>query len=570
MDQFTATDNFILFVYATLYGNRTSHIGQLLDLLNVRFVILRSDVLDENGIIPREWETLYNILLSQEDLVFRKQFGAIYVFENKWSSSHISILKSPALIFGSKRDLIFLSDVPQLRLAETPMFFVNDISSETISQIGSMHPTFIWANKGLDDLVMSLTDERFFVEPSRLAESSLNPNVDWTTSTSSYVGTLSGAKWLAWNSFLNYPYKLLSDQPPRSLAVTQGTNPLHVPFQIDLDAECTIWIRTFHGADEGDLQVVLDGSVDFSLQQSAKSDVGLVWSKLGTVHLAPGEHYLDLKNLGNLSIIDRIAIVPTYQYQAAQSAALKLMSNPDARHVFLLRGIDAEVTNQQNALFAPQESKSALDKDALEVVANGTLRYNFLLFQSGQYSISILSQSQEPMLLSLGNKTFLISGNHSLSWINLGTVNLPVGTNHLEINVTGSAIIDKIMIYSDNEILSSAEDDSSPSLFSYHEVDPTSYTFSFASPLDTIVVFTERYNPSWLLHDENGSTYSPDLVFGFANAYFVSGGNYSLKFETQTYVLLGFLLSAITALVMVILLVVKKGYWKRLRKVAHV
>src|SRR4030042_759762 len=136
MGQFAATDNFIMFVYATLYGNRTTHIGQLLDLLNVRVVILRSDVLDENGIIPNEWETLYKIILSQEDLVFRKQFGAIYVFENKWSSSHISMSKSPALIFGDKNDMVFLSDVPGLRLAETPMFFVDDISSETISQIG--------------------------------------------------------------------------------------------------------------------------------------------------------------------------------------------------------------------------------------------------------------------------------------------------------------------------------------------------------------------------------------------------------------------------------------------------
>jgi hypothetical protein len=566
MGQFSATDNFIAFFYATLYGNRTSHVGQLLDLLNVRFVILRSDILDENGIIPREWETLHKILLSQEDLVFQRQFGAIYVFENKWASSHISISKSPALIFGDKSDLVFLSDVPGLRLAETPMFFVDDISSETISQIGSMHPTFIWANKRLDDLSMSLLDKGFFLEPSSFAKSSLDVQADWVRSTSNFVG----ASWLEWNSFLNYPYKLLSDMPPRSLALTEGTNPLRVPFRINMDAECDIWIRTFHGAEEGDLQVVLDGSVDFSLKQRAASDVGFVWSKLGTVRLALGEHYLDLENLDRLSIIDRIAIVPTYQYQEAQMAAIKLLSSPDARNMILLRGIDAEAANQQNALMAPQGSESALGKDALEVVDTGTLRYDFLLLQSGQYSIAILSQSPEPMLLSLCDKTFLISGNTSLRWIKLDAVNLPVGTNHLVVNVTGRAIIDKIVIYSDNEGPSSARDASSPSLFSYNQVDPTSYMFSFASPSDTIVVFKERYNPSWLLYDEKGGAYSPDLVFGFANVYFVRGGNYSLKFEVQKYVFLGFQLSAIVVLVMVVLLVVKTEYWKRLRRVVHV
>ena len=569
--QFSATDNFLAFVYATLYENRTSHVGELLDLLNVRFVVLRSDVLDKNGIIPREWETLYRILLSQEDLVFRKQFGSIYIFENKWFSSHISISNHPALVLGDKSAMISLLDVPGLRLAETPMFFVDDVSSTTISQIGSMRPTFVWANKGLDDLTLSLTDERFFIEPSRFAMSSLDVQTDWVRSTSDYLSPM----WLAWKSFLEYPYRLLSDMPPRSLAATQGTKPLRIPFHIDQDSQYDVWIRTFHGKEEGALHVVLDNSVDFSLQQRANSDIGLVWSKLGTVRLAPSEHYLVLSNLGRLSTIDRIAVIPTWQYQVAQSVALKFLSSPDAQNLILLRGIDAGPVNN-SALIAPQEGESALERDALEVVGDSTLRYDFFLPKSGQYSIAIRSQSPEPMRLSLNDKTFLISGDPALTWIKFGTLYLPVGTNHLTVEVTGRAIIDKVIIYSDDEGQSrngeigglGRDSGSSPSLISYHEVDPTFYTVSFLSPSGSMLVFLERYHPSWLLYNENGDASTPALVFGFANAYFVRGGSYILRFEVQDYVSLGFELSVAAALVLVVLSVVNTRYWRRLRRAA--
>jgi len=571
MGQFSHADNFIAFLYATLYGNRTSHVGQLLDLLNVRFVILRSDVLDTNGIIPREWETLYEILLSQEDLILRKQFGAIYVFENKWSSPHISISNSPALAFGDKDAMIFLSEIPGLRLSETPMFFVDDICPTTISQIGSMQPTLIWANKwvGLDDLAMCLTNERFFVQPSLFAKSSLDLRADWVRSTSSYVEAE-----LEWKSFLDFPHKMLAGVPPRSLAVTRGKKPLTVRFHEDLEAEYAVWIRTFRGNDEGDLQAVLDGSVDFLIRQRANPEVGLVWCKLGTVQLAAGEHYLVLRNLGGLSVIDRIAIIPTYQYQATRDLARKFLSNPNMRNVILLRGIDAEPADQQSGIIAFQEGKPYLGEGALEVAGNQTIRYDFPIPQSGRYSIAIRSQSPERMRLSLYDKTFLTSRGPGMRWIKAGTAYLPAGTNHLAVEVTCRAIIDKVILYSDNEDQSRIgeirvlrhDNSFSPS---YYEVDPTSYKVSFASPSDCIVVFLERYDPSWLLYDENRSASTPAPVFGYANAYFVRAGSYNLKFRVQEYVSLGFQLSAAVALVLFVSSVVNTECWRRLFRAAR-
>lgn len=567
--QFSSADNFIAFVYATLYENRTSHIGQLLALLNVRFVMLRSDVLDTNGIMPREWETLYKILRSQEDLILRRQFGAIYVFENMSGSSHISISNRPALVFGDWSATTSLSDVPGLRLADMPMFFVDDISSMTATQIKSMSPTFVWANKlvGVDDLAMSLTDASFFVEPSRYAKSSIDPELEWIKSTSNYLSP----PWLEWKSFLDYPYRLLSDLPPRSLAVTRGTTSLQVPFHVDLNADHDIWIRTFQGKEEGDLRVVLDDSVRFTLQQRANSEQGLVWTKLGTVRLSVGEHHLVLRNLSGLSVIDRVAIIPTYQYQATQIEALEFLSGPDTRNVVLLRGIDAERTDQLSPI-ALQDGGSALENDTLKVVGNGILGYDFFLPKSGKYSIAILSQSAEPIRLSLYQRTFLTSGGAGLRWIYPGTMYLPAGRSHLTVGVTGSyTAIEKIIIYADNngqgEIGVLGSDNGSPPL-SYGEVDPTSYAVSFASSSESIVVFSERYEPNWLLYGENGGTSTPALVFGFANAYFVRGGSYVLRFEIQKYVSLGFQLSTVAVLLLTMLVVVNTGYWRRLRGAA--
>jgi hypothetical protein len=130
-----ANNTFMSYTYNALIQNSTSHIGKLLSLLNVKYLLLHGDA-DPTfyGCIPPE--ILKRNLLIQRDITLEKSFGKLEFYRNEhWASMHIYATPNAILVPGNFNEMAKIIENDNFIPGESVLFLSKQLTAQQLSLI---------------------------------------------------------------------------------------------------------------------------------------------------------------------------------------------------------------------------------------------------------------------------------------------------------------------------------------------------------------------------------------------------------------------------------------------------
>jgi hypothetical protein len=129
---------FVGFLLKTLHTNRTMHLGKLLGISNVKYIILDMDKITTFGgyaFNKFQWthftnEKLINTLNQQSDVHLIGRKGSILIYNNTEYLPHIFPVSKIGLVAGDLSTLISLSYTEKLKLNNLGLVFSNQLSPD--------------------------------------------------------------------------------------------------------------------------------------------------------------------------------------------------------------------------------------------------------------------------------------------------------------------------------------------------------------------------------------------------------------------------------------------------------
>jgi hypothetical protein len=130
-----ANNTFTSYIYNALIQNSTSHIGKLLSLLNVKYLLLHGDADPKfYGCIPPK--ILKRNLLIQRDITLEKSFGKLEFYRNEhWASMHIYATPNAILVPGNFNEMTKIIENDNFIPSESVLFLSKQLTSQQLSFI---------------------------------------------------------------------------------------------------------------------------------------------------------------------------------------------------------------------------------------------------------------------------------------------------------------------------------------------------------------------------------------------------------------------------------------------------
>ena len=142
----------------SLLSNKTRNLGSLLSLWNVKYLVVRTEVVeDKEGIISS--------LVAQSDLEFVRKFGALYVFRNRNFINHISISDQPFLLIGGLDKFTSLTLIDSFNPKNSSVIFFDELFLEDGYEPILTADGLVMSKPAYLDLVISSLDEGPILKP---------------------------------------------------------------------------------------------------------------------------------------------------------------------------------------------------------------------------------------------------------------------------------------------------------------------------------------------------------------------------------------------------------------------
>lgn len=424
-------EKLMLFLGNTLYSQsapQTNHLGKLLGLINVKYIVLRKDF---HSYYPpySSNEAALDVLGRQSDIIFRKNYGdSISVYTNLNFSSHIYSAETSTLAVGDLSSLLDLSGKAIFFPDQQPP---NSLPPSVVNKIMIQDANYF-------DYLISFLPEQYKFNPTSYASKHIkdtgwisldifSPPIDWYQSAAtenSIVTTVSdtllipvdSSKYLeyeVWMKVLLNPISLSFKLDQSRLTIESGFVPLYnesqamqfVPTKDDL-AKLSTYFRRWGDPSEDLTGEIREDDGDtpkgrtiaiFSLSKEKVPEYGIWFDIVPNVRVDPGKKYWIVVNRAG-SDNDN-----TYGWAWDEEAPAKSAHSPD--------GIEWEVRD------------------------TGSFGYETYY-------------SDEPLSLETtidGHKLKKISTHNTdvgrFEWINLGSLALSEGKHDLKIISNGGEII---------------------------------------------------------------------------------------------------------------------------------
>jgi hypothetical protein len=202
------------------------------------------------------------------------------------------------------------------------------------------------------------------------------------------------------------------------------------------------------------------------------------------------------------------------------------------------------------------------------------LKKEFYVPRDGNYEISfrLLTEVGYPSIKAIiANYTFQtnLPEKGEFFWVKLGTVHLNSGTYTLRVEASGGIVfLDSILIRSTDR--DSRMENSSIEILTCQKLSETNFKLSITARKPFFLVFSEAFNPSWLVY-VNGTLITPIIVNSYANAYYIDAIGYlsiNIIFaKQQQYVIIGSL--TFLTILMSTCLIVLVAFYRKLNKKQH-
>ena len=142
----------------SLLSNKTRNLGSLLSLWNVKYLVVRTEVLEDK-------ERIISSLVVQSDLEFVRKFGSLYVFRNRNFINPISTIDQNFLLTSGLDKLTSLTLIDSFNPKNSSVIFLDKLFLEegyepilTADGLVTSKPTYL-------DLVISSLDEKHIIKP---------------------------------------------------------------------------------------------------------------------------------------------------------------------------------------------------------------------------------------------------------------------------------------------------------------------------------------------------------------------------------------------------------------------
>jgi hypothetical protein len=493
---------------------------------------------------------MFKNLLSQKDLKLLQSLGGLFVFENTEKMGYFQAYSKVNLVVGGLDTIGSLSSISDFYLNDSSFLFLeNQHMPETdlaqILNLPEIDKTLIfYDNKTIDDLVLDTIDAGAYVAPGDIyIETSTQTwlkdvvtSYSWTPLT---LGSYSGQK---------YDFGL-----GHNILYTTNNGSVNLPIKIEKSGEHSIWSRVLFSPKGGNLTFSIDNDLNKTISTNSPNLNGFKWVNLTNTSLSEGSHTLtitsdwgpDAVNLNavNLVALPTVADLEDHRQNLIDSIA---QSNTQIAYVFDKQGN----LNSTVSLFAPQSS---------------LYRVSYMANQTVKVKVDNTTIAGS----STGNAT---------NWYSSEPFNL----NQDFHNITFSANIEKVIIYSVNANDSSTESLSSifgngaqPYVVSYEKTDPVSFSVDVNASKPFILGFQEPHDEFW----QSTPSMSKIIINSVNNGFLVDSnvsnsvnGTYSisLTYGPEKDFQLGIKISAV-ALVLVTFLVVAlsvPAIYKRLGRIS--
>jgi len=320
----TLSSSFVRWIYTTIYMNRTGHIGKLLGLLGVKYVIVRMDADMPPFRGDLKLFTLPNtlrILQSRNDLKFLRSFGPLLVYENPNPLPHIFGSEEISLVAGDRGVLASLSDIESFNFETHPIAFLDN--NAALKDLLPYTDLLIMDGDRRWDLLLNWLGQAVTIEPWGFAEASADIGGGWIKG--DYA-------WWFKDGEMNLA--------PDNYIATVGGNRISIPFHVDQPDYYMLLAQVLKSPDKDLIGVkfkVDEGGEVFINTTSMNGESRFEWSEVGEYRLNGGQHKLELTSVG-AAAVSKIALAPSRLVSDAEKEMLKVIQNSKVTPIHVFKG----------------------------------------------------------------------------------------------------------------------------------------------------------------------------------------------------------------------------------------
>lgn len=501
-----------------IFYNQNIYLGKILSIVNVKYIILFADA---TGTVFQDWqkpEAILSFLQLQDGLELINHQGNLYVFENHWFNPHIFPLLKGSLTIGSRNILLLLSNIENLNLNDSALFFADQFSSEkSIVDAFNYCSTILFYNKDFLDLTFSIVNKSYIIIPSNNVKNDVyDPKKSWVPS--------------IFYPVLSDIYGTGESFSDNGFIFTEGNDTkIDIPFSEQTSQIYDFWVRTIYGPNQGELSVDYDStSVVRYFKLNNDYFTGFHWVKLAAINVSKGNHKLTLINNGGETVIDQIALIPPKDLDLYSNSLSKNIQNTNKRIVYSF-----EPFRTPTEIFVPRAGKYLL---ATKISTNS---------------------DNEELMVKIDNASSIKVGSvkSNSQYRYAGPVDLNVGQHNLSVaSVNKSAVeVNNLLIYSlsddenNLEVYNLFNFNSQNISLNFSQVNPTKYTVQVNTDKPFFLIFSESYNSMWKA-SSGSQDITPLIVYSFLNGFYVNKtGKYDvlLEYSPQIYKEIGITISGI-------------------------
>ncbi len=507
-------------IYDYLNNNQTLHLGKILALANVRYIVFHNDTSDSksySGMLSNLLNTTSTDLQLAKSWVLLDSHGtpdgAIYLFENMDMPDYFQTFSKVNLVVGGLDTIGSLSSINGFYPAESASIFLENqpISNDSIVSIltsKDIDKTLIfYGNKTFNDLVLDTIDDSALIAPGDSFSNTALPY--WLTDTTHYF-TPEMSNWTkdAVTSFTWTPIILpslvnttsLSDKYDfglgHSLIYTSNSSSLFTSlFNVKNSGQYDLWTRVLFGSSGGNLSFTINDAKISPMEINTNSTVltGFNWVHLGEVNLVAGSHKLTISNKSGTNAVNLVALPTTIELAEHTQKLLDLINQSGATiayitgEPFLLNSTkyDAQGENTTFSEYAPKTSSYLINVQTDQSLNSGMLE------------------------LFVDNKPYAISANplDGQYWYSAGPINLTQDYHDITFNYSASVNIENVILYSSTKSNSSLEslksvfgDRVEPYVVNYEKSGPVTFSVKINASAPFILAFNEPSDDFWQIN----------------------------------------------------------------------
>jgi hypothetical protein len=304
------------------------------------------------------------------------------------------------------------------------------------------------------------------------------------------------------------------------------------------------------------------------------------WYNFGEANLTKGQNTLQIENSGGRDDIDEIILVKPVVFENYCENAIRELQNSSMGIIFTNRAYNIfNVTTGKNWEIEPVQLNC--DGNVLYSAGGGELAFKLdvgnaelsdqdqtiILPRSGDYTILLRAKINGSILLQIDNETSLIAsanGSGAYRTYNFSMLHLNDGEHSVRLSFNGTTYLDDITIYSaitySNSLEKVFQSEESNGTVLVDKINPTEYVLDAKSNInESYLIMSASFDNLWKAYINNVEI-SPirinDVLIGFP---LNETGDFQIRivFTGQTYVAIGYYLTAASFSVILIVLAIE-------------